>query len=188
MPGEASPPRFLVGPSRTGASPGTGWEPVSKLCVHPATPTRREGEAFLRPLQKGRLAWAPSRALHSSRLLLWLVLPFWSPVLCVWGVPSLGHGGRGPVSGLQLTASLPHPWAPPPCPWRTKGESLVPWGLAEAGATEGEGTQQSPLAALQSCLPGQGSSGTESPAPGGSPLPQAVSPSGCRSRIYALLS
>lgn len=32
---------------------------MSKLCVRPTTPTRREGEAFLRPLRKGRLAWAP---------------------------------------------------------------------------------------------------------------------------------
>lgn len=90
--------------------------------------------------------------------------------------PALGTG-RGPVSGLGLTTSLPRPWASPPCLLHTKGKSLAPWGLAEAGATEGEGTQLNPLLvppSSRACLSGQGSADTESPALGAHPSLRCV--------------
>lgn len=83
-------------------------------------------------------------------------------------------GLPGPFLGLHLPAGayLGH----------TRGESLVPLGLAEAEATEREG-DQSPSAALQSHLLGQGSADPESQALGSSPrphpealLPQILSP------------
>lgn len=93
-PGVASPPQFLVGPSRTRASLGTGCEPVSKLCVHPATPTRREGEAFLRPLRKGRLAWAPPGLCTAAGCSSGRRCPT-GVLCCVSGVcPALGTAGE----------------------------------------------------------------------------------------------
>ena len=102
--------------------------------------------------------------------------------------PAFGTG-RGPVSGLGLTTSLPRPWASPPCLPHTKGKSLAPWGLAEAGATEGEGTQLNPLLvplpSRASCL-GRAAQ-TLRARPWGLTPPSGVSPSGCRSLVRSCI-
>lgn len=174
-------------------------EPVSVLCAHPTTPHGKGASRRLRAkVAPGpRLALAPSSSLHGRSSLLYTVLSLSRPVPAVSEVwPAMVVKDLGRLHApLQWPAadSLPAPFLGLPLPasaylGHTEGESLVPVGLAEAGATERAG-HQSPSAALQSHLLGQSSSGPESRAlgcPSEPPLPDSVSPLGRRSHVFAV--
>lgn len=187
----ASPLEFLTGSS--GPGPLWGWgEPVSPRPARPVTP-ERERQGVLRPLRR-RLRPSPSLArpscsLHGCRPPLWAVLPLWR------AVPSLGcaqpwAGGRDVGQSRPrcrgCSRQLPAPFRGFPSrrglPSGTpRGGSMVPVGLAEAGATERDGDQAEPFRAT---CPGR-AAGHRGPAPRGPP--GSVSPSGRSSRVWAAL-
>lgn len=141
----------LVVSSRSGASLGRGWEPVSELCVppDPQTPVKKVGHSRGCSGRSASLSTLPG-----GRPLLWMVPPFLSPVLCLgharprarlmktWGPQHAPLRWPAP-NGLPASFLWLH--LPSECsPWAHRSGKLDPLGLQWQGPQRGEGTKQSP--------------------------------------------
>lgn len=169
---------------------------VRALCMLSLTySSEKEGHS------RGRWGKAPSRSLPGIWSLLWTVLPFLSPVLCLgcaqpWTQWTKTWGQQHAPSQWPAADSLPAPLLgfhlPAEClPQAQKGEASSLWVWCRGGGSHREGRDQAePLYSPPEPLAWQGSLALRAHGggpSGGSPPTGSVSPLGGGNCVHALL-